>query len=157
VAFGAYVCFPGSLKGRRRMVTNIQRVNSTSALQIHSIMFRFHPSVKWTSAYPNQEQIKEQIVSVWKNYGLEEKTIFETTVRSVRKDSSGQWVINDDLKYGTFDGVIAAIGSCGDPQMVSLPNHEQFKGPTFHSSELDGKQVKGKKVLIIGDNATSRC
>jgi len=42
------------------------RVNSTSTLQIHSIMFRFHPSVKWESAYPNQRQVREKIISLWR-------------------------------------------------------------------------------------------
>jgi hypothetical protein len=132
------------------------RVNSTSALQIHSIMFRFHPSVKWESAYPNQEQIKNQIVSVWEKYGLDKKTNFDTPVHSVKKDSFGRWIINNNTaEYGTFDGIIAAVGSCGDPKMISLPNHANFKGPTFHSSDLDGKHVKGKKVLVIGGGASA--
>jgi hypothetical protein len=119
-------------------------------------MFRFHPSVKWESAYPTQEQIREQIVSVWKNYDLDKKTVFETPVHSTKKNSSGQWIINDDeAEHGVFDGVIAAVGSCGDPQMPRLPNHDKFKGPTFHSSNLDHKQVKGKKVLIIGGGASA--
>jgi hypothetical protein len=132
------------------------RVNSTSALQIHSIMFRFHPSVKWNTAYPTQENIKEQIASVWKLYGLDKKTVFDTPITSVKKNSSGRWIINDnEAEHGTFDGIIAAVGSCGDPQMPHLPDHEQFGGPTFHSSELDGKDVKGKKVLIIGGGASA--
>ncbi|KUL89390.1 hypothetical protein ZTR_04332 [Talaromyces verruculosus] len=132
------------------------RVNSTSALQIHSIMFRFHPSVKWDTAYPTQENIKEQIASVWKLYGLDKKTVFDTPITSVKKNSSGRWIINDnEAQYGTFDGIVAAVGSCGDPQMPHLPDHEKFSGPTFHSSELDGKDVKGKKVLIIGGGASA--
>ncbi|KAA8627200.1 FAD NAD P -binding protein [Pyrenophora tritici-repentis] len=33
------------------------RVNNTSGLQIHSIMYRFHPSVHWKKGYPNRQQI----------------------------------------------------------------------------------------------------
>jgi hypothetical protein len=49
--------------------------------------------------------------------------------------SSGKWVINDHPdKYGSFDGVIIAVGVCGEPKMPSLPDQNQFKGNIFHSS-----------------------
>jgi hypothetical protein len=119
-------------------------------------MFRFHPSVTWESAYPTQGKIREQIIQLWKRYDLEKRTVFETPVKSVKRNDSGRWVINDDEdKYGTFDGIIAAIGSCGDPLMPHLPNEEKFQGQIYHSSNLDHKQVKDKKVLIIGGGASA--
>ena len=33
------------------------RVNTTSGLQIHSMMYRFHPSVNYTSGYPRRDDI----------------------------------------------------------------------------------------------------
>ena len=36
------------------------RVNNTSSLQIHSVMYRFHPSVKWERGYPDRQQILSQ-------------------------------------------------------------------------------------------------
>ncbi|KAL1985453.1 hypothetical protein VTN96DRAFT_7896 [Rasamsonia emersonii] len=132
------------------------RVNSTSALQIHSLLFRFHPSMKWDSAYPTQNEIREQIVALWKRYGLQGKTVFNTPVTSVKKTSSEQWIINEnEAEHGLFDAIIAAVGACGDPAMPYLPGQEKFKGPTLHSSELDGKEFKGKKVLIIGGGASA--
>ncbi|KAK2787570.1 hypothetical protein FQN53_005019 [Emmonsiellopsis sp. PD_33] len=132
------------------------RVNSTSALQIHSIMFRFHPSVKWDSAYPTQAKIKQQIIDLWKRYGLEERTHFNTLVKSVEKNNDGKWAINNkEARYGTFDGVIAAVGSCGDPQMPTLPHQDRFKGHIYHSSNLDGKNAKGKKVIVVGGGASA--
>ncbi|PGG96005.1 hypothetical protein AJ79_09772 [Helicocarpus griseus UAMH5409] len=132
------------------------RVNSTSALQIHSIMFRFHPSVKWDSAYPTQAQIKQQIIEVWKQYDLERRTAFNTPVKSLKKNKDGKWVINnDESKYGTFDGIVAAVGSCGDPKMPTLPHQDRFKGQVFHSSNLDGKDAKGKRVVVIGGGASA--
>ncbi|EEP78134.1 conserved hypothetical protein [Uncinocarpus reesii 1704] len=132
------------------------RVNTTSALQIHSVMFRFHPSVRWQSAYPKQETIKNEIVSLWERYGLEERTVFSTPIKSVRKNEDGKWVINDtESKYGNFDGIIAAVGSCGDPKMPSLPNQESFRGQIYHSSNLDGKDAKGKRVMVVGGGASA--
>ncbi|OGE53590.1 hypothetical protein PENARI_c007G07749 [Penicillium arizonense] len=133
------------------------RVNSTSALQIHSIMYRFHPTVRYKHAYPTQQEIRDQIVELWKRYSLEEHTEFGTPVTSIKKaKSSGKWVINDHPeKYGSFDGVITAVGVCGDPKIPSLPDQNQFKGTICHSSDLDGKDIKGKRALIIGGGASA--
>lgn len=119
-------------------------------------MYRFHPSVHYDTAYPSQEQIKEQIVSLWKRYDLERRTVFDTPVTSVVKTEDGQWIINnDEEQYGRFDGVVTAVGVCGDPKMPSLPGQEKFKGQIFHSSNLDGKDAKGKKILIVGGGASA--
>ena len=129
-------------------------MNNTSGLQIHSVMYRFHPSVKWGSGYPDRHQIVSQITQLWKRYGLEEKTRFNTRVNSVMKDQQGRWIINNPSN-GRFDGVIAAIGSCGDPKMAPIQGQEVFKGEIHHSSQLDGKTAVGKKVLIIGGGASA--
>lgn len=119
-------------------------------------MYRFHPSVHYDSAYPSQQQIREQIVSLWKRYDLERRTAFDTPVTSVKKTKDGQWIINNDEgQYGRFDGVVAAIGVCGDPKMPPLPGQENFQGRIFHSSNLDGKDAKGKKILIVGGGASA--
>lgn len=132
------------------------RVNSTSSLQIHSIMYRFHPSVRFDTAYPTQKEIREQIVQVWRRYGLEKHTLFDTPVVSVRRTDAGTWIINDDEeRHGRFDGVIAAVGICGDSKMPPLPDQSRFKGGIYHSSDLDGKEIKGKRVLIVGGGASA--
>ena len=72
----------------------------------------------------------------------------------VYQDDKGRWIINDP-SYGRFDGVLPAIGSCGDPKMPSIKNSNNFKGEIHHSSQLDGKSAKGKKVAIIGGGASA--
>lgn len=118
-------------------------------------MYRFHPSVKWTAGYPDRQQIVSQITQVWKRYGLQDRTRFNTRVNSARQDKSGRWIINNDPSFGYFDGVLAAVGTCGDPKMPHMPNQEAFKGEIFHSSKLDGKTAEGKKVIIIGGGASA--
>lgn len=119
-------------------------------------MYRFHPSVQYDSAYPTQGQIRQQIIDLWKRYGLQERTVFNCPVRSVKQNRDGKWIINDDAeRHGLFDGIVAAVGVSGDPKMPSLPDQDRFKGPIFHSSKLDGKVAKGKRVLIIGGGASA--
>ena len=130
------------------------QVNSTSGLQIHSVMYRFHPSVSWDGGYPKQSKIVQEIRDLWHRYELEEKTKFHTKVEKVYKDKQNRWVINDPSN-GRFDGIIAAIGSCGAPKMPRLPGQESFKGDVVHSSQLDNLKGKGKSVLIVGGGASA--
>jgi len=117
-------------------------------------MYRFFPTVFWNKGYPNRDEILEQVEKVWKQYGLEDKTKFDYRVESVRSDGSDRWIVND-ISNGKFDGIVAAIGSCGDAKMPHIPGQEKFKGQIYHSSELDGKDVKDKNVLIIGGGASA--
>lgn len=117
-------------------------------------MYRFHPSIKWDGGYPKQNQIVGQIEQLWTRYGLDERTKFDTKVDSVYKDNKGRWIVNNPSN-GRFDGVIAAVGTCGDPKIPHLPDQEKFHGEIFHSSRLDGKDAKGKKVLIVGGGASA--
>ncbi|KAF2723711.1 FAD/NAD(P)-binding domain-containing protein [Polychaeton citri CBS 116435] len=130
------------------------KVNNTSGLQIHSLMYRFHPSIRWSRGYPNRQQIISEVEKLWKRYGLDEKTKFNTKVEKVYKDGTGRWIVND-AQFGEFDGVIACVGTCGDPKMAKIPHQEEFKGEIIHSSQLDGKDARGKKVLVIGGGASA--
>lgn len=117
-------------------------------------MYRFFPSVFWNKGYPGRSDIVDQVTKIWETYGLQDKTRFDTRVESVRQDSKGRWIINDGAD-GKFDGIVAAVGSCGDPKMPHIPGQNKFKGDIYHSSELDGKNVRGKNVLIIGGGASA--
>ncbi|KAG9803376.1 FAD/NAD(P)-binding domain-containing protein, partial [Aureobasidium melanogenum] len=112
------------------------------------------PTVFWSKGYPNRKDIVEQVEKVWKTYNLQDKTSFNYKVESVKEDDQGRWTINDNSGE-KFDGIIAAIGSCGDPKMPHMPGQDKFKGQIYHSSELDGKDVKDKTVLIIGGGASA--
>ncbi|PPJ55317.1 hypothetical protein CBER1_06402 [Cercospora berteroae] len=64
------------------------KVNNTSGLQIHSVMYRFHPSVKWSEGYPSRGEIVKAVKDVWQKYGLQKKTKFNTRVE--KPEMSGQ-------------------------------------------------------------------
>jgi Flavin-binding monooxygenase-like len=119
-------------------------------------MYRFHPSVQWKSGYPTRQQIIDQITQLWKRYGLDERTEFNTKVEHIYKDKTGRWIINNPAN-GHFDGVIAAVGTCGAPKMPPLPGQEKFKGTVVHSSELTADHIdaKGKRILVIGGGASA--
>lgn len=130
------------------------QVNNTSGLQISSLMYRFQPSVRWSEGYPKREEIVGEIRKVWERYNLQNKTSFNTKVDQVYRDDEGFWIVNSP-DNGRFEGVLAAVGTCGAPKMPHIPGQDKFKGEIYHSSQLDGKDVKGKRVLIIGGGASA--
>lgn len=46
---------------------------------------------------------------------MDKKTKFNVKVDKVYQDEKGLWIINDPSN-GRFDGVIAAVGTCGAPK-----------------------------------------
>lgn len=138
-------------------------VNSTSGLQINSMLYRFHPLVHWTYWYPHRDQVLQNIRKIWHVYGLKDRTRFNTRVTKVERHSSStklegekgqsRWVINGNQSE-IFDGLVVTIGTCGKPKKLKLPGEEQFKGKIVHSSQLDNIDFEGKNVLIVGGGAS---
>ncbi len=105
------------------------RVNSTSGLQISSIMYRFHPAVKWTKGYPHRDEILKNTQKIWKMYELDQRTRLGFKVEKVTRHSSStdpheqghaRWVINGN-ESEVFDGVVVTTGTCGKPKKMDLP------------------------------------
>ncbi|KAK0629594.1 monooxygenase [Bombardia bombarda] len=112
------------------------------------------PSVKWDRGYPDRQQILSQVRQLWKRYGLDTRTKFNTKVDKLYQDEQGRWIVNNTAN-GRFDGVISAIGTCGDPKMPSLPGMDSFSGKIYHSGGLTGKPAKGKTMIVIGGGASA--
>lgn len=139
------------------------RENSTSQLQLNSILYRFHPSITWKDGFPKRDEIIEQIKRVWEKYELQKRTRFGYRVTKVQRDPDsstdprkrghGRWIINDG-KEGIFDAVVCALGTCGAPKMIDIEGQDDFAGQVIHSSQLDEAQLEGKKVVIIGSGAS---
>lgn len=118
-------------------------------------MYRFHPSVRFRRGYPDRQGILREVEHLWERYGLQDRTKFNVPVNSVwRNARTGKWYVQDP-SYGEFDGVLAAVGTCGDPKVPHIPGQEQFNGPIYHSADLTGKDVKGKRILVIGAGASA--
>lgn len=100
-------------------------------------MYRFHPSVRWKCGYPDRKQIVSQVWQLWERYGLEDKTKFNVSVDKTFQDESGRWIVNNP-SLGRFEGLIAAVGTCGDAKMPHIEGMEKFKGDVYHSSALTG-------------------
>ena len=130
------------------------RVNDTSTLQIHSQFYKFHDSVSWQNDYPNRQEILGQVKKLWDFYGLAERTTFNCKVNNTFQEEDGKWVVNDSSN-GYFDGLVAAVGTCGDVYAPKIAGQGFFDGQVIHSSQLKRETVEGKKVLIVGGGASA--
>ncbi|KAF8323346.1 FAD/NAD(P)-binding domain-containing protein [Clavulina sp. PMI_390] len=141
-------------------------VNSTSGLQLNSLLYRFFPSVQWSKAFPLRDEILEQIRQVWEQYHLAERTRLRTKVTAISRHSElstdpkelghARWVVNDGAD-GVFDAVFCTIGTCGAPNMVDLKDKDKYGGRIVHSSDLDSlkpEEIKGRKIVVVGSGAS---
>ncbi|KZV80618.1 FAD/NAD(P)-binding domain-containing protein, partial [Exidia glandulosa HHB12029] len=95
-------------------------VNSTSGLQLNSLLYRFHPAVHWKHAFPHRDEILGQIRSVWTEYKLDIRTRFNTKVTSVERVKAvstsvaegghARWIVNG-AEDEIFDAVIATVAN----------------------------------------------
>ncbi|KAL0948345.1 hypothetical protein HGRIS_010931 [Hohenbuehelia grisea] len=112
-------------------------VNRTSGLQLNSLLYRFHPAILWSRAFPARDEILGEITRVWKDYDLESRTKFNTRVTSVRRAPDDdeknaergmpRWIVNDG-EDGVFNAIIVTVGTCGKPKWVKLPGMPEDVG-----------------------------
>lgn len=129
------------------------RQNATSSIQIPSVFYTFHPKVQWTSEYPCQAEVLQQTRRLWDLYHLETMTYFNRPVTNVER-FDGRYVINEK-KFGTFDAIIVAVGTCARSSIPDIPGRDDFRGRAVHSSDLGSIDVAGRRVLIIGGGAST--
>ena len=118
--------------------------------------------------YSYVNEIFEHSQRIGQRYGLYERAIFQTRVRSVDWDASiDRWRIrtnrDDDIK-ARF--VVMALGTTTRAKLPGIPGIETFQGHAFHTSRWDygytgGDNTGGmtkladKKVAVIGTGATA--
>ncbi|AKF86273.1 hypothetical protein MFUL124B02_24225 [Myxococcus fulvus 124B02] len=128
------------------------RVNATSTLQISSMLYRFHPSVSWSVRYPDRDQVLGEIARLWRSGGLQACTRFQSPVSRLEPLQGGRWRINGREDY---DAVICCLGTCHSPRVPVWEGAEDYQGERVHSSRLDGVDVAGRRVVVVGGGASS--
>ncbi|KAJ3011555.1 hypothetical protein HKX48_006771 [Thoreauomyces humboldtii] len=134
------------------------RVNKTSSLQFQALFYRFHPLVRFTTAFPHRDEIVGELTRIWKVYELEPKTRFNTPVESIVHDEkTNTYIINGETDL-PFDGVVSAIGTCGEVLIPDFKDLDSFRGMKAHSSKMDSLDidfVKGSNILVLGSGASA--
>ncbi len=109
------------------------------------------PFVKFsgeTSKYPSRQQVVEYL----KNYcdTLEIQPSFNVSAKKISK-SQNNWITETDQGTLVSKNLIVCTGNTNIPRMVKKDGMDTFPGKIIHSSAYkNGKEFKGKNVLIIG-------
>ena len=122
-----------------------------------------------TKKYADGFEIFEHAQRVARKFGLNEKALFHTLVRSLRwNDSTKRWHLRtnrgDDIR-ARF--VVMACGPLNRPKLPGIPGIKSFKGHTFHTARWDYGYTGGtprnpkldkladKRVALVGTGATA--
>ncbi|MEU1950987.1 flavin-containing monooxygenase [Nocardia rhamnosiphila] len=146
--------------------------NRYPGIQCDSDAYCYLPLLEETGYIPTQkyaygDECFEHAQRIGKHFGLYEKAIFSTMVKSLEWDDSiERWRIGtnrgDDIR-ARF--VVMAQGPFNKPKLPGIPGLNDFTGHTFHSARWDydytGGDMRGgltgledKKVAVIGTGAS---
>ncbi|MEM5433744.1 flavin-containing monooxygenase [Paraburkholderia diazotrophica] len=116
----------------------------------------------WSKYFALQEEIQKYFEGVADKFNLRQYIRFNTKVEAARYDEATMtWVVDTKNKDGETDRLIAnvllsAVGLLNVPKMPQIPGLDKFKGVCFHSTQWpEGLDLKGKRVGVIGNGATS--
>ena len=127
----------------------------------------FVPSQK----YANGKELLRHSQAIGEKYGLYEKALFQTEVKSLRwQEESARWDVSTDRgDVISTRFVVPAAGPLHRPKLPGLPGLGTFKGHSFHTSRWDYGYTGGdplhppenltgltnKRVGVIGTGATA--
>lgn len=146
--------------------------NRYPGIQCDSDAYCYLPLLEETGYIPTQkyaygDECFEHAQRLGKHFGLYEKAIFSTLVKSLEWDEAGRrWRIgtnrDDDIR-ARF--VVMAQGPFNKPKLPGIPGLTDFTGHTFHTARWDygytGGDIRGgltgledKRVAVIGTGAS---
>ncbi|KAI3626026.1 hypothetical protein CBS9595_001387 [Malassezia furfur] len=132
--------------------------------------FSFRQKSDWSGMFPQQKELREYVHTVVSEYGLWDKFRFKVLTRQARYDSAtGLWhIVTEDvpeskskdargkLHYYVCKMMITAVGGLSQPNPCTIPGHENFKGPVFHSARWDHSvSIKDKNVIVVGNGCSA--
>lgn len=115
-------------------LTEPQSATIRQPLYVHAAMYGFNPCSPVDNRPVSRKQILQTIERLWQQHGLEARTRFNARIEEIIR--VGDKLILDHPRNGRFDGVIVAIGTCGDQSVPRLENIHNFKSSVLHHSEL---------------------
>lgn len=131
--------------------------------------FSFRQKTDWSGLFPQQPELREYVVMVIEEYGLGDKIRYNTVALESRYDNStGLWHVVSStydpkdaskpaqLNYYVCKLFVTAYGGLSEPNPCTIPGHETFTGPIFHSGRWDHSvDTAGKNVIVVGNGCSA--
>jgi cyclohexanone monooxygenase len=148
--------------------------NRYPGIQCDNESYCYLPLLEETGYIPSKRfadgvEIQQHCVRIARQFGLYDKALFHTVVRSLRWDDAIQrWRVSTDRGdeiRARF--VIMAGGPLNRPKLPGIPGMQDFKGHIFHSARWDYSYTGGswgnpvldklgdKRVAVIGTGASA--
>ncbi len=127
----------------------------------HFYCYSFEPADQWTHFFAEQPELQAYFQRVMDKHDIGPRVRWETEVTSATwDDDTATWTVETrgpggDRTTMTARAIISAVGQLNRPHLPTIPGHESFAGPAFHSAEWDhAVDLTGKRVAMIGAGAS---
>jgi cation diffusion facilitator CzcD-associated flavoprotein CzcO len=119
--------------------------------------FSFAPNPNWSRLYPLQEEIREYLRAVARDFDVLPWVSFGTAVTGAAWDGGERlWRIETARGSLSADVLIGGMGGLSEPSVPHIPGLERFEGTMFHSARWDhDHDLAGERVAVIGTGASA--
>jgi cation diffusion facilitator CzcD-associated flavoprotein CzcO len=123
--------------------------------QLYSFSFARNPG--WTSSYSPQPEIQEYLRRLAREFGVLDRTVFETELEQATWDDDAQvWRCRTTSGEVVAKTLVSGAGGLSEPRLPEVAGIESFAGPLFHSARWDHSvDLRGKRVAVIGTGASA--
>jgi len=123
----------------------------------HSYTFSYAPNPNWTASFVEQPEIEAYLQQCARDFGLDPYIQTQTRISRMQYQENGTWQLTtDNDEHFEFDVVINAMGNQHTPLFPDVPGRDDFKGPSWHSTdwnhELDLSELH---VAVVGSAASA--
>ncbi len=131
-----------------------------AACDVPSIIYQFSFALNgnWKHRYGRQEEIRDYLDGVARDFGILPHIRFDTKVTAATfSEDSGQWTVETEGgDTHVADVLVCATGQLSEPAIPPIPGLDTFAGHHMHSAEWDDSvDLKGKRVAVVGGGASA--
>lgn len=134
------------------------RCDSESFIYSYSFSRALEREWRWSSKYPDQEEILRYLNHVADRFDLRRDIQLETRIRSAHFDEPARiWRVETEAgQRVTAPFLLTAVGCLSAANVPKLPGLERFRGRWVHTGQWpkEGVDFAGKRVGLIGTGST---
>ncbi len=119
--------------------------------------FEFAPNPEWSRVFAPQPEILEYVKRVADEFGVTERTMFNTEVTGARWEEQTQRWLVDTTRGGFCTPIfVFGVGALNEPATPDVPGVDTFIGVQFHSARWNhDHDLTGERVAVVGSGASA--
>ena len=119
--------------------------------------YSFAPNPDWSRTYPLQEEIRDYLRRIARDFGVMPFIRFgHEALSATWEEETQRWRIETSQGEITADVAVGGQGGLSNPSMPDIPGLDTFQGTVFHSAQWDhDHDLAGERVAVIGTGASA--